>query len=238
VKIPKRPLPLLRHPLTVGTLLTVKAICNFQCAYSNKHFIEILNRACIQQMKMTTIIVLFIAILSIFAAIQFRGKLVRQPEVIKNPNEPGAQYIQNLLSAIQHSDDITVTEHSNMSDYVRPDRNVDGYKEKIYQVQHVTADEKDKFIEILNALPTKTQDMFAACIFEPHHRIEFHTKGVLISTMEICFECAQVEWSGSSQTPPGSIYEGMMEFVSSIGLHPKADWYARYASQSSAAVGK
>jgi hypothetical protein len=185
-----------------------------------------------QLMKKITVAVI-VAVTAVAGGWTIYGLSTNQLSVIRDPNEPGGQYISAFLATIKNSDEITVTEHSNKWDYLRPDRNQDGYKEKIYQVVQITSSQKESLVDILSALPTRTQDAFPACIFEPHHRIEFRNRGSLIDTMEICFACGQIEWQGSLKTPPWSIYGGMANFVAEIGLHPKADWSSRFESAPS-----
>lgn len=174
------------------------------------------------------LLVLIAALAGTFAAFQSRNASVNPLEAIDNPNEPGGKYLRDLLAAVRDADEITVTEHSSMVDYMRPESNPDNYKEKIYEVIQVSPNDKVKLIEILSMLETKTQNAFPGCIFDPHHRIALYSKGKLASTMEVCFECGQIEWDGTSQTPPWSIYEGMETFVSELGLHTKAEWSAKY----------
>ena len=56
--------------------------------------------------------------------------------------------------------------------------------------------------------------------------------------MEICFKCGQVEWNGTTQTQPWSLYEGMSRFISDIGLRPSADWRGKYDDLSVDAQAK
>ncbi len=166
-----------------------------------------------------------------FADFYYWREPANRVEAVNNPNEQGAKYLRELLSAVRQADVITITEHSHMTDYLRPDRGVDGYKEKIYAVVKISQSEKRGLIDIVSSLDPKTQDAFSACIFEPHHRLAFYRSGKLTSTMEVCFECGQIEWDGTSQRPPWAIFDGMRAYISSIGLHPKSDWWARYESQ-------
>ena len=186
----------------------------------------------IGQMKKITLILLVnvIVIAAAMASYRFRNDVADHGAVIHNPDEPGGKYLADLLAAIQNADVITIAEHSDMIDYWRPDRSVDGYKEKIYEVVQISQTEKRGLIEMVRSLDTTTQNAFAACTFNPHHRIAFYKDGKLTSTMEVCFECGDIEWKGSSQLPPWSIYGGMKAYISSIGLHPKAEWWKKYES--------
>ena len=186
-------------------------------------------------MKKTLIflVVLIVTLAGTFAVVQSRNAAGNRADIADNPYEPGGRYLSDLLAAIRNADEITVTEHSSRVDFLRPERNPDDYKEKVYQVVKVSPNDKLQLIEIVSMLETKTQNAFPACIFDPHHRIAFYSKGKLTSTMEVCFECGQIEWNGTGQTPPWSIYAGMKTFITEIGLHPKAEWWAKYEGASS-----
>jgi hypothetical protein len=189
--------------------------------------------------KITVVLVVIVLAAAVtFAAIQYQRASADQAEVVHNPNEPGGKYLRDLRAAIENADDITITEHSDKSYYITPDRGLEGYKEQVYAVVKISQSEKRGLIEMVNALDTTTQNAFPACIFDPHHRLAFHSKGKLASTMEVCFECGQIEWDGSTQTPPWAIYRGMKAFVAGIGLHPKADWWNKYESSVAATQGK
>lgn len=136
-------------------------------------------------------------------------------------------YKQDLLNMIQAADKITVTEHSDLVDYLPIHQSTDGYKERTYAVVELDANAALHFLEIISELDEKTQDAFPGCVPEPHHRIEFYAKGKKLSTMDVCLTCGQIDWKGETHTPPESVYQGMSNFVKSLGLHPKMDWTAR-----------
>lgn len=137
----------------------------------------------------------------------------------------GQRYIQALVSAIDSADRIVVTEHS--FDYDAYD--VESQRSLldqpvVYATKELSQEQVAAFRSSLSALDPATQDAFAACIFEPHHTVTFYRSGQPQSDMRICFECAQVEWEATSVAPPWSLYGGLREFVSSIGLQPDRDW--------------
>lgn len=150
----------------------------------------------------------------------------------------GARYLRDLSRAIQNADEITITEHSSLWDYYRPGTRREDYKEKIYGFVKLTPEQKTKLFKDVSGMSSETQNAFASCIFEPHHRIAFYRGGHLKSAMEICFKCGQVEWNGSTQTQPWSLYEGMSRFISDIGLRPSADWRGKYDDLSVDAQAK
>ena len=139
----------------------------------------------------------------------------------------GQRYIQALVSAIDSADRIVVTEHS--FDYDAYDmENQRSLLDQpvVYATKELSQEQVTAFRSSISALNSATQDAFAACIFEPHHTVTFYRSGQPQSAMRICFECAQVEWGATSITPPWSLYGGLREFVSSIGLQPDRDWRA------------
>jgi hypothetical protein len=137
----------------------------------------------------------------------------------------GKLFKADLLDAINRADKIIITEHSNENDYYDPDAKMQ-YQGPFAQYGKVELSVKQKadFSAIISGLSNDTQDTFSACIFDPHHSIQFHSSGKLSSTMEICFMCDQVEWKGSPNIPPGSIYSGLSQFVVNVGLSPERDW--------------
>lgn len=143
----------------------------------------------------------------------------------------GEQYIHDLGEAIGRADRIEVVEHSSPMDFLdsnageRPPA-----KELIYRRVVLTKAQKDGFKSSIEALDPTTQDVFSACLPVEHHRIEFFDKGKLIDSMEICFQCDQVKWSGSSATPPGSLYQGLETLIVSVGMQPKRDWQSLAAN--------
>lgn len=137
----------------------------------------------------------------------------------------GKRYIQDLGNLIQRADRIELVEHSSEFDFasaktgeLRP------AKERIYKRIVLTQPQQAGFQSVIGSLDPETQDIFPACIPVSHHRIEFFAGGKLIDSMEVCFECGQVEWRGSSATPPSSLYGGLQAFIVSVGMQPKRDW--------------
>jgi uncharacterized protein with PIN domain len=139
--------------------------------------------------------------------------------------QQGELYKRDLLNTIKSSDTIIVTEHSDFIDfYDEKLTEQKEYIEKVYEKLELNALQRKLFFEHIQRVKNKTQDEFPACEPEIHHTIQFYRKGVLFSTLKICFECGQIEWDGSKYDPPLDIYNGLESFVKSIGLHPERDW--------------
>ena len=139
----------------------------------------------------------------------------------------GKRYLQDLGNLIQQAERIEVVEHSSAFDFANAKTGeLRPAKERIYKRIVLTQPQKAGFQSAMGSLDPDTQSAFPACIPVSHHRIEFFASGKLIDSMEVCFECGQVEWRGSSATPPSSLYGGLESFVVSVGMQPQRDWKA------------
>jgi hypothetical protein len=141
----------------------------------------------------------------------------------------GAKYRDALSALISRADVIVVTEHSFELDLYDMDANKSLIPTDIvYGTRAMSPAQKSGFGSAIGKLDPKTQDAFPACIFEPHHTFRFYLKKKLISTLEVCFKCGQVEWDGinSRVAPPWSLYFGLAQAVKSVGFQPERDWTA------------
>lgn len=139
----------------------------------------------------------------------------------------GKRYLEDLGNLIQQAERIEVVEHSSAFDFANAKTGeLRPAKERIYKRIVLTQPQKAGFQSAMGSLDPETQSAFLACIPVSHHRIEFFASGKLIDSMEVCFECGQVEWRGSSATPPSSLYGGLESLVVSVGMHPQRDWKA------------
>ena len=141
----------------------------------------------------------------------------------KKETGQGAAYKADLLKAIRQASKIVVTEHSSEMDFVQTAQTVT-QKERVYRTVTLTKSDRDNFINLIEKTPDETQQLFSACIFDPHHTIYFYTKGKLASKLDICFECGQQQWAGTKNTPPSSIYGSLAKFIQSTGLQPEREW--------------
>jgi hypothetical protein len=145
----------------------------------------------------------------------------------------GKLYKKDLINAISEADRIVISEHSDSGDFHDSEKDEMG-QELSYVYRQVQLDAKLKaaFLALTQGLDETTQGAFAACVFEPHHTIKFYSGSRLKSTMVICFACGQVEWDGSSRTPPWSLYSGLEAIVGSAGFTPKQNWVARASAHT------
>ena len=145
----------------------------------------------------------------------------------KDIDQDGQAYLGALAEIIQRSDRISVTEHSYEYDAYDTEAGRSLIPDEVvYGTRELDASQEGLFLSTIQALDPKTQDAFAACIFEPHHTVRFYTAGKLTSTMKICFECGQVEWDATKTTPPWSLPSGLATFINGIGFSPDRDWAA------------
>jgi hypothetical protein len=139
----------------------------------------------------------------------------------------GRLYIDALVQAIQASDRIVVTEHSIADDMLDPETQRQrpvGYIPVIYVMRELTTRERADLLASIRRMAVRTQDAETACTFEPHHTITFYRGEKRASEMDICFQCGQVEWDGSTKMRPWSLVPTLKNFVSKLGMQGERDW--------------
>ncbi|HSC78936.1 MAG TPA: hypothetical protein VLC08_01155 [Chitinolyticbacter sp.] len=149
----------------------------------------------------------------------------QEPAELASQNMEGAQYRDALAQTIARADRIVVTEHSYEYDAIDENTGRSLLKEEIvYRKVTLNAAQKSHFRTAIQALETQMPEAVSACIFEPHHTIRFYAGDKLLSQMDICFLCYEVEWSASSNIPPVALADRLARFIESIGLAPERDW--------------
>ena len=139
----------------------------------------------------------------------------------------GRQFKLELAAAIRRADRIVVTEHSYELDAYDVVANRSLIAEPIvYATRETDARQRRQFARIAEQLAPTTQDAFSRCDFAPHHTVRFYEHGTLVSTMQVCFLCAQLRWDAPHATPPWAVYPGLAHFFRSLGLQPHRDWRA------------
>lgn len=140
----------------------------------------------------------------------------------RDVSSDGKRYQDALCDLIRASDEIVVLEHSCYFDFIHktsiPEKDI------VYRRIVLTKPQRESFLSTMESLDSTTQSIFSLCVPEWHHRIEFFTAGQPTSSMEICFKCSQVSWTGSTATPPGELYQGLATVVKSIGMETNRDW--------------
>ncbi|NMY40950.1 hypothetical protein HBN76_06520 [Pseudomonas sp. WS 5013] len=139
-------------------------------------------------------------------------------------------YVTLLAQEVKSSDSIVFIEHSYKFDFF--DRNnpsgidIEKAPTYIYKTQKISADQQKKFLSALMAIEEKNVNMVSSCIFVPHHRIEFYKSGKLTSSMEICFHCADIEWSATINTRPIALVGVLANTFVEAGFKTSKDWSA------------
>lgn len=141
----------------------------------------------------------------------------------------GQLFIAELAAAIRSADRIVVSEHSIgydvLDEKTQPELPVN-YKPIIYANQELTLTQRAAFLNSVTRLAPGPVASEPACIFEPHHTIAFYRAGQQTSAMDICFQCGQLEWNGTTGMRPQSLVPSLGKLVTSLGMHEKRDWYA------------
>ena len=139
----------------------------------------------------------------------------------------GAIYKTAMADLIRQSDRIVASEHSDEFDlYDVEAEKSELDKQLVYGEQELSDQQKAFFLATIESLDPKTQDAFPACVPAVHHSFRFYSRGALVDTVDICFECGQVLWEGTSAYPPWSLSSGLAKIVTRVGFSPERDWPA------------
>jgi hypothetical protein len=127
---------------------------------------------------------------------------------------------QRLLSEMDQAEQIKVIEHSCRWDSPYPESKT--FHETVFSAIVLTA---SQIAHLRSALPLTADNsghLATACIFVPHHRIEFVRQTGTVFTLEICFACGEISLDNEHQRIFPERWEvRLSRFVSSIGLNPK-----------------
>ncbi len=148
-----------------------------------------------------------------------------QTGVEPTPDVGGARYKADLRAQIVDADRIVVSEHSFWMDFAgRKTAESHEAHEVVYKRIELTRSQREGFLSAVDSLPPQGSEILTRCAFQPHHRIDFYVRGRLASSMEICFVCVKVKWTGSESTPPQALYAGLAAFIEAIGMRPHQNW--------------
>ena len=142
------------------------------------------------------------------------------------PNSDGKPFLDDLSRATREADRVVLIEHSYIYDNTDVDIHSKFLPERKYKEVVLAGAEKDRFLSAVGAIDPYMSMYASACISEPHHRFEFYRNGKRMNTLEVCFQCGQLEWDGTSKGEPKTFYQGLAKFVKSVGLQPDQDWHA------------
>ncbi len=132
-----------------------------------------------------------------------------------------SKYKEELISEVKNSDKITVVEHSNRFDFYNENITYlpETIKENVYGSSNL-----ENINILLSALKSSDfKEVYSACIFSPHHRIEFYRSGVKTSEIEVCFQCEDIQWSKGGVIH-GSLSNVFESTVKSAGFEINRDW--------------
>ncbi|MBH1657831.1 hypothetical protein I5V54_10070 [Stenotrophomonas maltophilia] len=51
-------------------------------------------------------------------------------------------------------------------------------------------------------------------------------KQPLLATLEVCFQCNQLEWDGAKNPVPQAFYQGLHPFIERLDTQPEREWQA------------
>lgn len=144
------------------------------------------------------------------------------------PASEDQMYVSLLTEEVKNSDTIVFIEHSYYLDFLDPKSNdqinPDNAPTYTYKKIELTDSQKKNLISSLNSIKEKDINMFSMCIFVPHHRIEFYRQGNMSSSMEICFKCADIEWSLTNYARPIDLMSVLGDAFRNAGFETQKDW--------------
>jgi hypothetical protein len=127
---------------------------------------------------------------------------------------------QRLLSEIDQAKQIKVIEHSCRWDSPYPESKT--FHETVFSTIVLTPSQIAHLRSALLPTADNSGHLATACIFVPHHRIEFVRENGTVFTLEICFTCGEISLDNERQRIFPEKWEvSLSRFVSSIGLNPK-----------------
>lgn len=139
----------------------------------------------------------------------------------------GPVYKRHLIEHVRHSDDITITEHSDRMDFFDVDS---GFMENppFYEYRHVrlTEEQRSGFLAAIESMESATVTSSSMCYFEPHHRLEFSNGEGDPSIMSICFKCGQVRWDEVDLVHPEGLFDALLGLLEAVGFEAEKDWKA------------
>jgi len=101
-------------------------------------------------------------------------------------------------------------------------RSWNSYHEKIFKTVRLPHDDLWKlsyaFPIVWSLTPRSWEN---ACIFSPHHRLEFTAQGGHVDTLEICFICGDIDWNKEGKHMFWKEWgTSMRAFITSMGMNP------------------
>lgn len=140
-------------------------------------------------------------------------------------NEEGKAFLTELLETLQRADQVVLVEHSHEYDFPRPGPNDLPYRERSYKRVILSNAQLSNLKDRLERMSPHISPYVSACVFIPHHRLEFFRKGKQASRLEVCLSCGQMDWDGAlPNAEPGEFYGAFSSFLKDVGLEPDRNW--------------
>lgn len=138
----------------------------------------------------------------------------------------GPVFKKQLIAAIQSAATITIEEHSDPVDFASSDRpHPENPPRYVYRSVKLTDDQKLAFLRAAEDMDSKTVSLTPAC-FTPHHRMEFIRENGQRSSMSICFQCGNINWTEVNLFHPNGLFTILEAVVIGAGLKSERDWRA------------
>jgi hypothetical protein len=164
----------------------------------------------------------FLAVIVIVSALIFSYPMFLAPLYGRycEPFLRGYTIRQKLLSEIDQAKQIKVIEHSCRWDSPYPESKT--FHETVFSAIVLTPSQIAHLRSALLPTVDNSGHLATACIFVPHHRIEFVRENGTVFTLEICFTCGEISLDNERQRIFPDRWEvSLNRFVSSIGFNPK-----------------
>jgi len=140
-------------------------------------------------------------------------------------NDKGRQFLAEVLQTLQRADQVVVVEHSHELDLPQPGPNDPPYREHSYKRVTLSNAQLSNLKDRLERMSPHVPSYVSACVFIPHHRLEFLRKGKQIRRMEVCLSCGQMDWDGAfPNEEPSEFYGSFSDFLKDAGLEPDRNW--------------
>jgi hypothetical protein len=137
----------------------------------------------------------------------------------------GKLFKSALTAAIGQADKIVVVEHSDAIDFVNSEGQIpDDPPKRVYGRVELEETQKRALLSSVQSMSSDLPEAVAACELVAHHTIELYEKGRLISEIQVCFECGDVDWSGSKWQYPIGVFSALAPTILSTGMKEERDW--------------
>jgi len=150
-----------------------------------------------------------------------------------NSNAGEKVFKSDLIMAVAKAHRIEIVEHSWDYDfYDSQGELISNPPHVVYKRTGLTPEQKAGLLAVFEKMPEAPKTMFSACIFEPHHSIEFIRDDESRSVIQICFHCRDTKWRGSGGTVPEAFQKFVLQFIEPLGFQAERDWHELAKNQA------